>query len=541
MASRDERKESRQRMKEIYSVAKKYNVSELISESRKPKDPAQGEFDEELDASGLRKALEELGPAYVKLGQLLCTRPDLVGNDIAEELTKLRDNTPVTPFEEIKEVIETQLGQPLDEVYSEFEEEPLGSASIGQVYKAVLKENGEKVAVKVQKPGSYELVAADVKIMVSLAEKADKYITKTRTFNLPAIIKEFERSIFKELDYMEEVMNIQKITKNFEGYDYVKYPKVYPKLCTNRLINMELVEGYNVTELYDNEIDGISGKKIADDIVESYFKQLMLDGFFHADPHPGNMVVDKNEKKLCYLDLGMMGILNETFRADLAQLLLLLLGGNANSLVKQLLYMKIISPEQDTDELRMDIEDLVNRYIGADLDQMDGVLEKLINTMIKHGVTLPREFVMIGRGVALIEDIGYNLDKDFNIGEALQRFSKKLVVDKFNPINVAKGSYDYLLDVEHLMKVLPDRINSTLTKIEKGEIKVNLELDGLTELKNQISVSLIISALLIGSSLAILADKGPKMWDISVIGLWGFLISGILGLYVILKYIVFDK
>ena len=541
MASRDERKESRQRIKEIYSVAKKYNVSELISESRKPKDPAQGEFDEELDASGLRKALEELGPAYVKLGQLLCTRPDLVGNDIAEELTKLRDNTPVTPFEEIKEVIETQLGQPLDEVYSEFEEEPLGSASIGQVYKAVLKENGEKVAVKVQKPGSYELVAADVKIMVSLAEKADKYITKTRTFNLPAIIKEFERSIFKELDYMEEVMNIQKITKNFEGYDYVKYPKVYPKLCTNRLINMELVQGYNVTELYDNEIDGISGKKIADDIVESYFKQLMLDGFFHADPHPGNMIIDKNDKKLCYLDLGMMGILNETFRADLAQLLLLLLGGNANSLVKQLLYMKIISPEQDTDELRMDIEDLVNRYIGADLDQMDGVLEKLINTMIKHGVTLPREFVMIGRGVALIEDIGYNLDKDFNIGEALQRFSKKLVVDKFNPINVAKGSYDYLLDVEHLMKVLPDRINSTLTKIEKGEIKVNLELKGLTELKNQLSASLIISALIIGSSLAILSNSGPKMWDTSAIGLFGFLLSAVLGFYIVIKYVILDK
>ena len=541
MASREERKENRQRIKEIYEVAKKYNVSELISESRKPKDPSQGEYDDELDASGIRLALEELGPAYVKLGQLLCTRPDLVGNDIAEELTKLRDNTPVTPFEEIKEVIETELGQPLDEVYSEFEEEPLGSASIGQVYKATLKESGEKVAVKVQKPGSYEIVAADVRIMVNLAEKADKYITKTRTFNLPAIIKEFERSIFKELDYMEEVMNIQKITKNFEGHDYVKYPKVYPKLCTNRLINMELVQGYNVTELYDNEIDGISGKQIANDIVESYFKQLMLDGFFHADPHPGNMIVDKEEKKLCYLDLGMMGILNENFRSDLAQLILLLLGGNANSLVKQLLYMKIISPEQDTEELRMDIEDLVNRYIGADLDQMDGVLEKLINTMIKHGVTLPREFVMIGRGVGLIEDIGYNLDKDFNIGEALQRFSKKLVVNKFNPVNVAKGSYDYLLDVEHLMKDLPDRINSTLTKVEKGEIKVNLELKGLTELKNQLSASLIISALIIGSSLAILSNSGPKMWDTSAIGLFGFLLSAVLGFYIVFKYILLDK
>ena len=184
MASREEIKEASQRIKEIRNVAKKYNVGHLISESRKPKDPSQGEYEDELDSSGIRMALEELGPAYVKLGQLLCTRPDLVGNEIAEELTKLRDNTPVTPFEEIKEVIETQLGQPLDEVYSEFEEEPLGSASIGQVYKATLKESGEKVAVKVQKPGSYEIVAADVRIMVNLAEKADKYITKTRTFNL---------------------------------------------------------------------------------------------------------------------------------------------------------------------------------------------------------------------------------------------------------------------------------------------------------------------------------------------------------------------
>ena len=530
MASREEIKEASQRINEIRNVAKKYNVGHLISESRKPKYPSQGEYEDELDSSGIRMALEELGPAYVKLGQLLCTRPDLVGNEIAEELTKLRDNTPVTPFEEIREVIETELGQPLDEVYSEFEEEPLGSASIGQVYKATLKETGENVAVKVQKPGSYDIVASDVRIMVYLAEKADRYITKTRTFNLPAIIKEFERSIFKELDYMEEVMNIQKITKNFEGHDYVKYPKVYPKLCTNRLINMELVEGYNVTDLYDNEIEGISGKKIANDIVESYFKQMMIDGFFHADPHPGNMIIDAEEKKLCYLDLGMMGILNETFRSDLAQLILLLLGGNANSLVKQLLYMKIISPEQDTEELRMDIEDLVNRYIGADLDQMDGVLEKLINTMI-----------MIGRGVGLIEDIGYNLDKDFNIGEALQRFSKKLVVNKFNPVNVAKGSYDYLLDVEHLMKDLPDRINSTLTKVEKGEIKVNLELKGLTELKNQLSASLIISALIIGSSLAILSNSGPKMWDTSAIGLFGFLLSAVLGFYIVIKYVLLDK
>lgn len=535
------RNENIQRIKEIRTIAKKYNVSQILAASRKSKDPAQGEYEDEVDPSGLRKALEELGPAYVKLGQILCTRPDLVGNEIADELKKLRDNTPVTPFNEIKEVIETETGLPLDEVYSEFEEEPIGSASIGQVYRATLKDGDEKVAVKVQKPGSYEIVVSDVKIMKYLAEKADKYITKTRTFNLPAIIKEFERSIFKELDYMEEVMNIQKITKNFEGHDYVKFPKVYPSLCSSKLINMELIDGYDVSQLFDKEIEGINNKEIANDIVESYFKQIMLDGFFHADPHPGNMLITNEDKKLCYIDLGMMGILNEDFRNDLAQLILLLLGGNTNSLIKQLLYMKIITPEQNTEELQMDIDDLLNRYMGAELTQMDGILESLINTMIKHGVTLPNEFVMIGRGVALIEDTGEHLDPEFNAAAALEKLSKKMIRNKFTPSNIAKGSYNYLLDVEHLLKDLPDRVNSTITKIEEGEIEVNLNITGLTELKNQLSAALIIAALIMGSSLSILADKGPKMFDISAIGFFGFILSAVLGLYIILKYIIFDN
>ena len=541
MARDKKREENIQRVKEIRAVAKKYNLGQLISESRKPKDPSQGEYDEDLDISGLRKAFEELGPAYVKLGQILCTRPDLVGNEIADELKLLRDNTPVTPFEEIREVIEGELGQSLDEVYSEFDEEPIGSASIGQVYKATLKENDERVAVKVQKPGSYDIVVNDIAIMKYLVEKVDKYVTKARVFNLPAIIKEFERSILKELDYMEEVMNIQKITKNFEGIDYVKYPKVYPKLCTPRLINMELVDGYDISQLFDKEVEGIDKKALANDIVESYFKQIMLDGFFHADPHPGNMLIGREDGKLCYIDLGMMGILSEDFRSDLAQLILLLLGGNTNSLIKQLLYMKIITPEQNTEDLRMDIDDLLNRYMGAELDQMDGILGKLIDTMIKHNVTIPREFVMIGRGVALIEDTGFQLDPEFNAAQALEKLSKKMVRHKFNPASIAKGSYDYLLDVEHLMKDLPDRINSTLTKIEKGEIEVNLNHTGLNELKNQLSASLIISALIIGSSLAILADKGPRMWDVSAIGLFGFILSAALGLYIVFKYVILDE
>ena len=536
MSSKEEKQKTKQRRREIYSVARKYHLLKLFKPS-KNKDSSSEEYDEEIDASNLRLAFEELGPTFVKLGQILCTRPDLVGNDIAEELTKLRDNTPVTPFEDIKHQIEEELEQPLDEIYSEFDEEPIGSASIGQVYKAKLKENGEDVAVKVQKPGSYETVVLDLSILKRLAYAADKYITRTRTFNLPAIMSEFERSILKELDYMEEVMNIQKITKNFEDEDYVKFPKVYPNLCSPRLINMELVKGYNVTELYDKEVEGIDNIKLADDIVNSYFKQLMLDGFFHADPHPGNLIIGE-DGTLHYIDLGMMGILSEDFRSNLAQLLLLLFDGNSNNLIKQLMYMKIITPEQNTEELRMDIDDLLNRYMGAELDQMDGILSKLIDTMIKHGVTLPREFVMIGRGVALIEDIGYNLNPNFNATVALKRLSKRLMFEKFKPTNIATSSFNHILEVQHLLKDLPDRINSTLNQIEKGELEINMKHEGLNELKNQMSASLIIAALIIGSSLTILADSGPKIMDISAIGFFGFAFSAILGAYIVIKYVI---
>lgn len=530
-SNNDSQINSRDRFNEIVKVAKKHNLGKLLRASSKRKD--DGSYDEDIDISGLRLAMEELGPAFVKLGQILCTRPDLVGVEMAEDLKKLRDDTKTTPFDEMKAVIEETLGRPLEEMYSQFNEDPIGSASIGQVYTATLKDSNEKVAVKVQKPGVYEIVAADVKIMKDIAAKTDKYITKARTYNLPAIVKEFERSIFKELDYMEEVMNMQKITHNFEHEDYIKIPKVYTDYCGDKVITMELIDGIQVTELFDHEIEGIDNKTIANYGVRSYFKQVILDGFFHADPHPGNMFITK-DAKVCYIDFGMMGILTEEFRSDLARLIIILLEKNSNNLIKQLIHMKIITPEQDTEELRMDIEDLLARYMGAELDQMDGIFEKLLNTMIKHNVTLPREFVMIGRGIALIEDTGSKLDPEFNAAEEVQKLSYQIIAQRMNPVNIATGGINYVMEIENLLKDLPDRINSTLNKVEKGEIQMNVNHTGLDSFKNQISVSLILSALIIGSSLAILADKGPKLFDISAIGFLGFVISVILGLYVVM-------
>lgn len=534
------------RLNEIYQVLKKNDFGYLIEENtffkkfpflRNRKAKEDGLIQDESIPIRIRKVFEELGPAYIKLGQMLSTRPDLIGIEIAEELENLRDNTPTTPFSEMKEVIESELQRPIDEVYSEIDETPIGSASIGQVYKAKLKGSNEEVAIKVQKPNSREIIESDVKIMKFLANHIDKYVLQMKSFNLPMMALEFERSIFKEINYMEEVMNMENLSRNFKHISYIKIPKAYTDYCTNKLITMELIDGIEVSQLIEGDYPEINKKKIAQYGLKSYFKQIMTDGFFHADPHPGNLIVTR-DNKLCYIDEGMMGILNEDFKENLAELILLLISGNTNNIIKQLIYMDIITQSQNTDELKADVDDLIHRYYGAELKNMDGALEDLLNVMIKNGVTFPREFIMIGRGIALIEDAGRKLDPEFNAATELKKLSRKIVINKYKPERLVKVGMNYLLQIEHLAKDLPDTINNTLSKIEDGDIEVKIKLQDISELTNQLSVSLIVSALLVGSSLAILSDKGPQLWGMPALGLVGFVFSAVLGGYLVIEYMI---
>ena len=444
------------RLNEIYKVLKKNDFGYLIEENtffkkfpflrnrKLSKEDELGDSPDESIPIRMRKVLEELGPAYIKLGQMLSTRPDLVGVEIAEELQKLRDDTPVTPFDEIKEVIETELGDSMNKIYVDIDETPIGSASIGQVYKARLRETGEKVAIKVQKPNSRELIESDIKIMKFLAKRIDQFLTMTKPLNLPVVISEFERSILKEINFLEETMNLQNLANNFKKVSYIKIPEVHTAYCSEKVITMEYIDGVAVTDLLKKDYPKIDKKKIANYGVKSYFKQVLIDGFFHADPHPGNLIVTK-DGKLCYIDLGMMGILSENFKETLAELILLLIGRNSNNIIKQLIYMDIITPAQNTDKLKTDLDDLLNLYYGAELRNMDGLLDDLLNVMVENNIALPREFVMIGRGIALIEDTGKKLDPTFNAAEELKKLSRKIVINKYKPERIAKSSINYRL------------------------------------------------------------------------------------------------
>lgn len=537
------RNEKIKRINQICGVLKKNDFGHLIEENTFLKifpllKNSNKEEDIELEESvpiRVRKVLEDLGPAYIKFGQMLSTRPDLIGIEIAEELQKLRDNTPVTPFDEMKEVIESELGAPLDEIYSEINETPIGSASIGQVYKAKLKSNGEEVAVKVQKPNSREIIESDVTIMKFLAKRIDKYFAKTRTYNFPAMISEFERSIFKELNYNEEVRNMQNISENFKDVNYIKIPHAYTDYCSKKVLTMELVKGVEVTDLIKDEYPEINKKRIANYGLKSYFKQIMIDGFFHADPHPGNLIVTE-DRKLCYIDLGMMGILNEEFKENLAELILIIISGNTANIIRQLVYMDIISPEQNTDQLKMDVDELMNKYYGANMTNMDGAMKDLLNAMVKNNVVLPREFVMIGRGIALIEDTGKKLDPDFNATFELKKLSTNIIKNKLRPEKVFLDGANYFLQLEHLAKDFPELLTNTIQKFEDGEVEI--KLNEISELTNQISVALIIASLIIGSSLALFANAGPKIFDIPALGLIGFVFSAFLGIVLVMEYMV---
>ncbi len=535
------------RLNEIIRVLTKYEFGYVIEKIKlKNKIPFKHhsyEYEslEELDATiplRLRKVLQELGTTYIKLGQTLSTRPDLVGDDIAAEFSKMQDDNPPVDYEIIESIIEEELGDSPDNLFFIFEKEPIGSASIGQVHKAVLK-NGDKVAVKIQKPGVRDLIRNDIGIMRFLARRINDYIPRSRNYNLPGIVDEFERSILKEIDYGHEAMNITRFNYNFKDDETVYVPNVYKEFSTSKVLTMELIEGKKVSDVITSD-KGFDKELIAKRGVESYFKQVLIHGFFHADPHPANIYV-LEDNVVCFLDYGMMGILDREFRENLAELIIYFMENSVKGMINQLIYMGIITEKIDIKSFRYELTDLMYRYYGIGLNEMHGGMEDLISLMRKYRIQLPSEFVLLARGIGMLEDTGEKLDPNFNPVEAFKPMAQKVIRKKISPLKFVDFVKDNLFEVEHLMKTLPRNLSRTLYKIEEGKISIELEHKNIERISNKISVALIISALLIGSSLIMQTDKGILILGFPFLGIIGFVISMILGLALVLSILKYRE
>ena len=530
------------RFDEIIKVFRKYDFDKFLGQTTRNKispfrsDADNKELLKEDFPERLRLMLQELGTTFIKFGQLLASRPDIVGERISEELSQLHDDNPPVGYEEIKEMIETQLGGNIEELFAEFSKKPLATASIAQVHEAKLP-TGERVAVKVQKPNVAEIVETDLSIMKFIANESDRFNTSLKHLNLPAVLHEFDKSIHKEMDFDNELMNIRHLNDNFIYNNKIIVPTTYPDYSTEKVLTMEYVDGIKLSEVIAGNDPKYNKILIADRIVRSYFQQLFLDGFFHADPHPGNIFVTE-DNAICYIDFGMMGSLDEDFRQDLAELMIYFSDRNIDGLINQLIRMDILNEKTDINILKSDLNDLFAKYYGVELSRFNGIIEDLLFLMQKFDVRLPNEFVLMARGLSMVENTGLRLDPDIDVVALLKPFARKLMVQRYNPLKMVSNAKNSFFAFEHALRALPSLISKTIYKVEEGEVTVNIEIKHISEIANQLSLAIIIAALLVGSSLVMLIDVGPRFYEMPLLGFVGFTISLVLGVFTVVRYFI---
>ena len=528
-------KETKARLGEIRDAIKKYGFDKILGQSAKSKirksdddETASILLDDEIPVK-LRLMLQELGTTFIKLGQLLSTRPDIVGEKIADELANLQDDNPAISYEQVKAIVERELNGNIDELFEDFSHDHLATASIGQVHEAKLI-TGERVAVKIQKEGITDKIDLDLRIMKYVANRADKWNSDLRKINLPGIMEEFDRSIHKEIDYNNEFMNMQRIEMNFVDNPNIHIPETYPEYCSSKVLTMEFIDGAKLNDVYASTGDEFDKKFLAKNVVDSYLQQLFIDGFFHGDPHPGNIMILENNV-ICYLDEGMMGSFDQEFKRNLSEVMLLFVDQDVDGLINQLMYMEILDYDIDTRTLRRDLSDLFGRYFGVSLNRFDGVLEALLSLMQDYGVILPNEVVTMARGLSMIEAIAHNLDPEIDVFASVKPIAAEIAREKVNPKNYLKSKKSSMIMYGHMIQSLPKILTRIIHKIENEELQLKLEVD----VTDKVTIVALVSALIIGSSVV---SFGPMVFDMPVISLIGYIIAIILSVIGIKKFVL---
>ncbi|MHA1279817.1 MAG: ABC1 kinase family protein [Candidatus Helarchaeota archaeon] len=495
-------------------------------------------------AERLRMAMEELGPTFVKLGQMLSVRPDLVPESFTDEFKKLQDKVPPFPSKQAMGIVEAQLGKPMEQLFSSFDENPLAAASIAQVHRAVTKSN-EQVVIKIQRPNIRGVVETDLGILFDLAGLVEKYIPESELYDPKAIVREFAKSIRMEMDFVREGRNIERFRRNFEDDDTVFVPRVHWKLTTGNILTMDFIDGIKVSELDALEKAGLDRKIIAYNGARATLRQIFDFGFFHADPHPGNIFVLPGNV-IAPVDYGMMGSLDEELMEATGSLLTAIVKKDVNRIIRTLTDMGVIENMLDARELKLDLKDFLDRYYQVPLSQLDlgRVLSEITEVIRRHRIKLQSDLILMGKALVTEEGVGRMLDPDFDIITMAKPYVEKLMIRKLDPRRHLREFIDSLNDFVRLVKILPGEFGTILAKIKKGELNIKFEHRGLERLtlelekaSNRLSFSMIIAALIIGSSLIVQLKKGPQIFDLPVFGILGYFVAAILGLWLVIAII----
>jgi ubiquinone biosynthesis protein len=492
-------------------------------------------------AERVRMACEELGPTYIKFGQILSTRPDLVPVDFIKELSKLQDSVPSSPFSEVSRIIESELGAPPEAIFDYFEKTPIASASIGQVYRATLKD-GEAVAVKVQRPGIRKIIEVDLEIMLHLATLMERHVEEMSLHQPVKIVEEFARTLEKEIDYTIEATNMERIAHNFLNDLTIYVPKVFRDTTTESILTTEFVEGIKVSEIDRLEKAGLDRKLITVRGADIVLKQIIKHGFFHADPHPGNIFVLPNNV-ICLLDFGMTGSVDRRTREDFIDLAESVVNRNESRATQVLLKLTYWEEDPDIRLLEKDVADFMGQHLYKPLKdiKIGKLLNNLLEMAFQHRLRIAPDIFLMLKAFGAIEGVGLMLDPDFDMIKQAAPFIKEVKLARLSPQRITGDIFRLAIELFKFVENFPKDILSITRLIKQQKLSLNLEYKGLDkmlstydQISNRISFSIIIAALIIGSAIVIMSKVPPLFYDISLIGIVGFLAAAVMGIWLLI-------
>jgi|CXWL01.1.fsa_nt_gi ubiquinone biosynthesis protein len=527
------------RVRQIAVIAVRHGFADVTERSgiwsrlgRKEAVEQTPEARRESVARRFRTMLQELGPTFIKLGQVLSTRADLMPAAFIDELATLQDQAPPIPLEQVRAQIKAAFGREPEEIYKQITPEPLAAASIAQVHRAITLD-GDEVVIKVQRPGIAEQIRSDLSVLHYLARLLEAVVEEGAIYSPTGIIEEFDRAIHEELDFLNEASNVRAFHKNHLHRPYIKIPKVYDELSSRTVLTLELIAG---TKLSQAQLDPEGRQTLARHIVDAAFKQLFEDGLFHGDPHPGNLFVLEGPV-LALLDFGLVGRLSKQMQDTLVSLVLALALKDAESVARILYRVSIPDSRANLLGFTTDIEGILGAYLPQSLGEISAkrLLRDLLDLAVKYRIRIPKEYAILARAAIATEGILRSLYPEMNITEIALPYAKQLLGERYDPAQLQGGMMKTLLRLQSVANDLPMQLSQILLDLESGKFSVTVKADGMHEL-NQTLRSLAVVAFsglcacgfIVGAFISFASASPMMVGGVPAIGLFGVVAASFL-------------
>lgn len=524
------------RLQQVMSVLTKYGLASWFH--RVPLDWVQQHFQTSQGdaiarlswAQRVRQAIGELGPTFIKLGQILSTRPDIVGPELAEELSGLQSGTTPDDAQTVHKLIEDELGKPVSEIFSSFDDTPVASASIGQVHKATLP-CGRNVAVKVQHAGIEEKIRSDLEIAMELAKLVESHSTEAALYRPVETVGELRRSLLRELDFGLELRNVQSFTQNFREDDTVRFPEVFSELSTRHVLTMEFLTGVSVSDGSALKQAGCDLQQLADKGAKVFLEMVFRDGFFHADPHPGNLLLLPGDV-IGILDCGMVGRIDELIRDQFEDLLLAAVDSDSERMVETLVTLGELPDDFDRRSLSQDVAEFFDQYGMLAFDDFDltEAMNDAMDIIRRQHIRLPGRLSMLLRMMAVLEGTAEKLSPQFRLVELLKPYRASIIKRRLSPVRMRRRLLAAYRRWSHLLDIVPGDVADILEKVKQGRFDVHLDHRRLDRIVNRLVLGIVVAALFVGSSLLWSRNVAPHLLGYSVPGVSGCLTAVFLGI-----------